>query len=40
MMNQIINQEIVNQIQLSYENIPLAVFLLGPNGSGKGEVRR
>ena len=38
-MNQIINQEIVNQIQLSYENIPLAVFLLGPNGSGKSSLR-
>ncbi len=38
-MNHIINQEIINQIQLNYDNIPLAVFLLGTNGSGKSSLR-
>ncbi len=38
-MNDIINQEIINQVQLTYENIPLAVFLLGTNGSGKSSLR-
>ncbi|MBX9597621.1 MAG: hypothetical protein K2X04_03485, partial [Burkholderiales bacterium] len=37
-MNHIINQEIINQIQLNYDNIPLAVFLLGTNGSGKSSL--
>ena len=38
-MNHLINQEIINQIQLNYDNIPLAVFLLGTNGSGKSSLR-
>ncbi len=38
-MNHIINQQIVNQIQLRYDNIPLAVFLVGTNGSGKSSLR-
>lgn len=38
-MNHIINQEIIKQIQLDYNNIPLAVFLLGTNGSGKSSLR-
>lgn len=38
-MNHIINQEIINQIQLNYDNIPLAVFLLGTNGCGKSSLR-
>jgi predicted ABC-type ATPase len=35
----IINQEIINQIQLRYNNTPLAVFLIGSNGSGKSTLR-
>lgn len=38
-MNHIINQQIINQIQLHYDNIPLAVFLVGTNGSGKSSLR-
>lgn len=38
-MNHIVNQQIINQIQLHYENIPLAVFLVGTNGSGKSSLR-
>ncbi|RTL12914.1 MAG: hypothetical protein EKK54_02335 [Neisseriaceae bacterium] len=38
-MNHTINQQIINQIQLHYENIPLAVFLVGTNGSGKSSLR-
>lgn len=38
-MNHEINQAIVNKIQLSYDNIPLAVFLIGANGSGKSTLR-
>ena len=39
-MNNIINQQIINQIQLDYKNTPLAVFLIGTNGSGKSSLRR
>lgn len=39
-MNHIINQEIVNQIQIKYDNIPLAVFLIGANGCGKSSLRK
>jgi predicted ABC-type ATPase len=38
-MNDIINQQIINQIQLHYDAIPLAVFLVGANGSGKSSLR-
>lgn len=38
-MNSIINQQIINQIQLDYQNTPLAVFLIGTNGSGKSSLR-
>lgn len=38
-MNHIINQQIVEQIQLDYQNTPLAVFLIGTNGSGKSSLR-
>lgn len=38
-MNHTINQQIINQIQLHYENIPLAIFLVGTNGSGKSSLR-
>jgi len=38
-VNHTINQQIINQIQLHYENIPLAVFLVGTNGSGKSSLR-
>ncbi len=38
-MNHIINQQIVEQIQLDYQNTPLAVFLIGTNGSGKNSLR-
>ncbi|MDQ5921211.1 MAG: hypothetical protein QG673_1267 [Pseudomonadota bacterium] len=38
-MNQIINQEIIKQIQPNYNDIPLAIFLLGTNGSGKSSLR-
>ena len=37
--NHAINNEIVGQIQLKYNKIPLAVFLLGTNGSGKSSLR-
>lgn len=39
-MNGIINQQIINQIQLDYQNTPLAVFLIGTNGSGKSSLRK
>lgn len=38
-MNDIINQQIIAPIQLRYDNIPLAVFLVGTNGSGKSSLR-
>lgn len=38
-INSVINQEIIKQIQLNYANIPLVVFLLGTNGSGKSSLR-
>lgn len=38
-MNHIINQQVINPIQLHYDNIPLAVFLVGTNGSGKSSLR-
>ena len=38
-MNSIINQQIVEQIQLKYDKTPLAVFLVGTNGSGKSSLR-
>lgn len=38
-MNNQINQQIINQIQLDYINIPLAVFLIGTNGCGKSSLR-
>ena len=38
-MNHIINQEVINQIQLSYIGKPLAIFILGPNGGGKSTLR-
>jgi predicted ABC-type ATPase len=38
-MNQIINQPIIDQVQLDYKNIPLAVFLVGTNGCGKSSLR-
>lgn len=34
-----INQQIIEPIQLRYDNIPLAVFLVGTNGSGKSSLR-
>lgn len=34
------NQEIINKIQLNYNQIPVGVFLLGTNGSGKSSLRR
>lgn len=39
-MISIINQQIINQIQLDYQNMPLAVFLIGTNGSGKSSLRK
>lgn len=39
-MNKDLNQDSIGQIQLNYNNIPVAVFLLGPNGSGKSSLRR
>lgn len=38
-MNHIINHQIIDQIQLDYKNTPLAVFLIGTNGSGKSSLR-
>ncbi len=38
-MNRVINQEIINQIQINYDKIPLAIFLLGTNGCGKSSLR-
>lgn len=38
-MNHTINQQIIEQIQLNYDNIPLAVFLVGTNGCGKSSLR-
>ncbi len=38
-MNKIINQQIIDQVQIDYNNIPLAVFLVGTNGCGKSSLR-
>lgn len=38
-MNSTINKQIIEPIQLRYDNIPLAVFLVGTNGSGKSSLR-
>ena len=38
-VNHIINQELINQIQISYETVPLSVFLIGTNGCGKSSLR-
>ncbi len=38
-MDHAVNQFQIDKIQISYENIPLAVFLLGANGSGKSTLR-
>ena len=38
-LNRIINQEVINPIQIDYTTTPLAVFLLGTNGSGKSSLR-
>ena len=36
----IVNQGLIDRdIQINYQNIPLAVFLLGANGSGKSTLR-
>ncbi len=39
-MNHNINKEVINNIQVSYLNVPLAIFLIGPNGSGKSTLRK
>lgn len=38
-MNHHKNQQMIDTIQLDYNNIPLAVFLIGTNGSGKSSLR-
>lgn len=38
-MNHLKNQALVDTIPLNYNNIPLAVFLVGANGSGKSTLR-
>lgn len=38
-MNNQQNQILVDQIQPNYDNIPLAIFLIGANGSGKSTLR-
>lgn len=34
------NQVIINEIQIDYNNSPLAIFLIGANGSGKSTLRK
>ena len=38
-MDHVANQSQIDKIQISYESIPLAVFLIGANGSGKSTLR-
>jgi predicted ABC-type ATPase len=38
-MNNRQNQILVDQMQPNYENFPLAIFLIGANGSGKSTMR-